>query len=403
MDFPMDPMGTIDWRNPSMRTQASHLHLSPVWFRYTDILAVRGEGAYLYDPDGNAYLDFTSGIGVTNTGHCHPRVVAAVREQAGLLLHGQANIVFHPPMLALADALRGILPSRLDGIFFSNSGAEAVEAALKLARIATGRPNVIVFQGSFHGRTVGTMSLTTSKTIYRAGYQPLMPGVFVAPFPYSHRYGWAPEETSAWCLEELRYLLHTQTAPSETAAMLVEPVLGEGGYVVPPKSFFPELRKLADRYGILLVDDEVQMGLGRTGRMFAIEHFATTPDVITLAKSLGGGVMPIGATIFRKELDFEPGAHSNTFGGHPLACAAAIATINEIQRLLPRVQALEKLFRDELGDLPERYERVGDVRGLGLAWGVEFVKDKRSKEHDPKSRNRVLREALRRGLSLIHI
>ncbi len=212
-------------------------HLSPVWSCGSDLIAVRGEGAYLYDADGTAYLDFTTGIGVTSTGHAHPRVVAAIREQAGKLLHGQANIAWHPPLLALVDELRQIVPPHLDGFFFSNSGAEAVEGALKLARMATGRPNIIVFQGGFHGRTVATMSLTTSKTIYRAGYQPLMPGVFVAPYPYSFRYGWEPEQTSAWCLEELEFLLNTQTAPHETAAILIEPVLGEGGYVVPP----PEL------------------------------------------------------------------------------------------------------------------------------------------------------------------
>ncbi len=203
-----------------------------------------GKGAHLYDRNGRAYLDFTCGIGVTNTGHCHPRVVAAIQDQAQKLLHGQVNIVVHEPLLALVEQLRSIVPEHIDGFFFSNSGAEAVEGALKLARQATGRTNIIVFQGSFHGRTVGTMSLTTSKTIYRAGYQPLMPGVFVAPYPYAYRYGWDPETTSRWCLDELEYLLTTQTAPEETAAMLIEPVLGEGGYVVPPASFLEGVQSI---------------------------------------------------------------------------------------------------------------------------------------------------------------
>lgn len=211
--------------------------ISPVWVRLTPIVAERAEGAIIYDQDGTRYLDFTCGIGVTNTGHCHPRVVRAIQEQAARLLHGQANIVFHPPLLELVDELRTVVPQELDCFFFSNSGAEAVEGAIKLARHATGRPNVIVFQGSFHGRTALTMALTTSKTVYRAGYGPLPAGVFVAPYPYVYRYGWTAEETEAFCLRELEFLLKTQTAPAETAAILVEPVLGEGGYVVPTPGF----------------------------------------------------------------------------------------------------------------------------------------------------------------------
>jgi 4-aminobutyrate aminotransferase len=248
-------------------------NLSPVWPHYTPIIASRAEGSYVYDQDGSEYLDFTCGIGVTNTGHCHPRVVKAIQEQASKLLHGQVNIIVHEPILDLISEMRGIVPSAMDGFFFSNSGAEAIEGALKLARQATGRTNVIVFQGSFHGRTVGTMSLTTSKTIYRAGYQPLMPGVFIAPYPYAYRYGWDEETISNWCLEELDYLLHSQTAPHETAAILIEPVLGEGGYVVPPADFLKGLRKICDQHGILLICDEIQSGYGRTGKWFAFEHF----------------------------------------------------------------------------------------------------------------------------------
>jgi 4-aminobutyrate aminotransferase len=306
--------------------------LSPVWSRYSDMIAVRAEGVHLYDKDDNAYLDFTSGIGVTNTGHCHPKVVAAIREQAGLLLHGQANIVWHPPLINLVSELRGIVPKKLDGFFFSNSGAEAVEGAVKLARAAIGRTNVIVFQGSFHGRTVGTMSLTTSKTIYRGGYQPLMPGVFVAPYPYVYRYDWGEEETSQWCLDELRHLLITQTAPDETAAILVEPILGEGGYVVPPASFLEGLREIADEHGILLIMDEIQSGFGRAGKWFAMDHFDVIPDMITIAKGLASG-LPLSGVIAPMSLmkKWAPGSHGGTYGGNAVACAAAVATIQVIR------------------------------------------------------------------------
>jgi 4-aminobutyrate aminotransferase len=350
--------------------------VSPVWYRYTDIIAERGEGSFVYDTDGNAYLDFTTGIGVTNTGHCHPEVVRAVQEQAGKLLHGQANIVFHPPLLALVEELRSILPPELDGIFFSNSGAEAVEGAVKLARVATGRPNVLVFQGSFHGRTVGTMSLTTSKTIYRAGYQPLMPGVFVAPYPYAYRHGWEPEKASDWCLEELRHLLITQTAPQETAAILIEPVLGEGGYVVPPADFLQGIRQICDEHGILLIADEIQSGFGRTGRWFAFEHFEITPDILTLAKGLASG-LPLSGVIARMDLmeKWTPGSHGGTYGGNAVACAAAVATIRVIreQGLLENARARGVQFMAGLAHLQETYPVIGDLRGLGLMIGAEFT------------------------------
>jgi 4-aminobutyrate aminotransferase len=351
-------------------------NLSPVWYRYTDFIADRGEGCYIYDQEGNAYLDFTSGIGVTNTGHCHPHVVEAVQLQASKLLHGQVNIAMHKALVDLIGELRTIVSPELDGYFFSNSGAEAVEGALKLARAATGRTNVIVFQGSFHGRTVGTMSLTTSKTIYRAGYQPLMPGVFVAPFPYAYRYGWAPEKTADWCLDELRLLLITQTAPKETAAILIEPVLGEGGYVVPPPGFFKGLREICDEHGILLIVDEVQSGFGRTGRWFAYEHFDVTPDIMIVAKGLASG-LPLSGVIARMELmeKWPPGSHGGTYGGNALACAAAKATIEVIrdEGLLDNAKARGGQLESGLRHLQERYPLIGDVRGLGLMIGMELT------------------------------
>ncbi len=350
--------------------------LSPVWTHLTHVVAESGQGAYLYDAAGNRYLDFTCGIGVTNTGHCHPKVVDAVQRQAARLLHGQVNIVFHEPLLALAEALREVVPPRLDTFFFSNSGAEAVEAAVKLARHASGRTNVIVFQGSFHGRTIGAMSLTTSKTIYRAGYQPLMPGVFVAPYPYAYQFGRDEGETTRFCLEQLGLLLKSQTAPEETAAILIEPVLGEGGYVVPPAGFLPALRALCDEHGILLIIDEVQSGFGRTGRFFALEHSGVVPDILVMAKGLASGLPLSGIAAPRALMDkWLPGSHGGTYGGNAVACAAAAATVAVIREegLLDNATAMGERLLAGLHALKERHAVLGDVRGLGLMIAAEFT------------------------------
>ncbi len=377
-------------------------HLSPVWTHYTDIIASRAEGATIYDLTGRAYLDFTCGIGVTNTGHCHPLVVRAIQEQAGLLLHGQANIILPKPLLELVNALRPIVPPSLDGFFFSNSGAEAVEGAIKLARHATGRANVIVFQGSFHGRTSATMALTTSKTVYRAGYQPMPSGVFVAPYPYAYRYGWSEDATTDFCLEELELLLLTQTAPQETAAILIEPVLGEGGYVVPPARFLKSLRELCDRHGILLIVDEIQSGFGRTGRWFALEHFDLQPDIMTVAKGLGSG-LPISGVFSRLELmkKWVPGSHGGTYGGNAVAAAAAVATIAAIQGEGLLANAVERggQLMAGLGHLQERFPVMGNVRGLGLMVGVEFRTPAR--KPDKSTAKAVAHACLDRGLILL--
>ena len=350
-------------------------YLSPVWTHYTPIIVDHAQGAYIYDLEGNAYLDFTCGIAVTNTGHCHPKVVEAIQRQAGQLLHGQVNIVVHKPLLELVDALRTILPPEMDGFFFSNSGAEAVEGAIKLARMATGRPNIVVFQGSFHGRTTGTMALTTSKTVYRAGYQPLMAGVFVAPYPYAYRYGWDTEQTSQWCLEELEYLLLTQTAPAETAAFLVETVLGEGGYVVPPASFLRGLRDICDRHGILLILDEIQCGMGRTGKWFAFEHIGILPDIMTVAKGLASG-MPLSGVFSHMDLmkKWIPGSHGGTYGGNAVAAAAAVATIEAMKEDHMVENARDRGIQliSGLRHLQEEFPVIGDVRGIGLMVGSEF-------------------------------
>jgi 4-aminobutyrate aminotransferase len=350
-------------------------HMSPVWSRIFPIEAERAEGCTIYAVDGKTYLDFTCGIGVTNTGHCHPKVVEAIREQAGLFLHAQANIVVNQPMLQLIAELRTVVPSSIDGFFFSNSGAEALEGAVKLARAATGKPNIIVFQGSFHGRTAGTMALTTSKTIYRAGFQPLPAGVFVAPYPYGYKLGLSDTQTSEYCLNALQELLLSQTSPAETAAILIEPVLGEGGYVVPPASFIKGLRELCERHGILLIFDEVQSGFGRTGKWFAQEHFNVVPDIMTVAKGIASG-MPLSGVFSRLDLmkKWQTGSHGGTFGGNAVACAAGVATIramrdedmpgNATRRGVQLMTGLRKL--------QEEYPVIGDVRGLGLMIGTEF-------------------------------
>jgi len=358
--------------------------LAPVWPRLLETTMVRGEGASLWDAAGRRYLDFTSGIGVTNTGHCHPRVVAAVIEQASRLLHLPATVAYHEPMMRLVRALRGVVPSGLDTFFFANSGAEAVESAVKLARQATGRPNVIAFQRGFHGRTLGAMSLTSSRTIYRAGYQPLMAGVFFAPYAYCYRCPKAehsPERYHAcsccdWAVEQVRFLLKSQTAPRETAALLVEPVLGEGGYVVPPAEFLTGLREICDEYGIVLILDEIQTGLGRTGRFFALEHAGVKPDILVMAKGLASG-LPLSAIAAPAELmaRWEPGSHGGTYGGNVVACAAAEATVRVLQEegLVSNAAHVGRELKARLTELQDRYPGLGDVRGLGLMVGVEFV------------------------------
>jgi len=350
--------------------------VSPVWTHLSDVVVERAEGVYVYTSDGRRYLDFTSGIGVTNTGHCHPRVMAAAQAQIAKVIHAQINVYYHQPIFDLVAALRPVVPEELDTFFFSNSGAEAVEASIKLARQVTGKPNVVVFQGGFHGRTVAAMSLTTSKTIYRLRYQPLMAGVFVAPYPYAYYYGWESEQTSRWCLKQLRHLLVTQTDPSETAAILVEPVLGEGGYVPPPPSFLPGLRQICDEHDILLIIDEVQSGFGRTGRFFALEHFDVTPDIIVMAKGLGSG-FPISGIAARRELmeQWMPGSHGGTYGGNAVACAAATATVQVIRAegLAENAAHIGERLMDGLRRLQERYPTVGDVRGLGLMVATEFT------------------------------
>jgi len=353
-------------------------HISPVWGRAIpeNLIVSHGQGAYLHTVDGRKLLDFTSGIGVTNTGHAHPRVVAAVQEQAAKILHAQVNIVYHQPLIQLIESLRGLLPPQLDTFFFSNSGAEITEAAVKLAKQATKRQNIIVFSGSFHGRTHLTMAMTTSKTIYRAGHQPLVPGIYVAPYPYAYRYGWDEETTTDFCLRELKHLLKSQTAPSETAAVIIEPVLGEGGYVPPPARFMRELSALCREHGILLIADEVQSGFGRTGRWFGFEHFGIQPDIVTMAKGIASG-LPLSGLAASAELmrHWPPGSHGGTYGGNAVACAAGVATIAAMrdEGLVENAARQGEVLKTGLRKLQEEHPEIGDVRGLGLMIATEFT------------------------------
>ncbi|SMO66916.1 aspartate aminotransferase family protein [Melghirimyces algeriensis] len=351
--------------------------LSPVWPHFTQIEVSHAKGSYLFDSRNQPYLDFTSGIGVTNIGHCHPRVVQAIQRQAERLIHGQATVVYHQPMLDLVTELEKVLPTHLNSFFFANSGSEAVESALKLARQATKKTNIIAFQGGYHGRTVGAMSLTTAKTIYRSHYQPLMPGVHIAPYPDPFRYrGVSPEDLSEWCLQELQHLLRTQTSPEETAAMIIEPILGEGGYVVPPKNFLPRLKEICEQHGILLILDEIQTGFGRTGKFFAYEHFGVEPDILLIAKGLASGMPLSGVVANRRWMNhWQKGSHGGTYGGNALSCAAAAETLRVIhdERLLAKAKTAGDRLMNRLRDTAKYCSYLGEIRGLGLMIGCEFV------------------------------
>ena len=376
--------------------------LSPLLKQSSGVVAMRGEGVHLYGEDGRRYLDFTAGIGVTSTGHCHPKVVAAVQKQASELIHGQYTTVMHPRLRELVDRLGEVMPDGIDTFFFASAGTEAVEAALRLCRQATAKPNVIVFQGSFHGRTVGSLSLTTSKTALRAGLQPLMGGVYVAPFPYAYRFGWDEEAATEFCLRELDHLLATQTAPSETAAMFIEPVLGEGGYVPANTRFMQGLRERCDKHGMLLVADEIQTGIGRTGRFWGHEHFDVRPDIVITAKGLASGfpLSGFGASHELMSRGF-PGSQGGTYGGNAVACAAALATLDVVEEegLVQRAAENGRHLLAALRAIAEETPAMADARGLGLMAGVEFAKPDGTP--DGAIVQRILDAAVERGLILL--
>ncbi|GAA1155349.1 aspartate aminotransferase family protein [Nesterenkonia sandarakina] len=390
--------------------------LSPQLKQATPVVATRGEGVWLYDEAGQPHLDFTAGIGVTSTGHCHPHVVAAAQAQVGSLIHGQYTTIMHQPLLALTERLSEVLPAGLDSVFFSNSGSEAAEAALRLARQATGRPNIVVFQGGFHGRTVAAASMTTSGTKFRAGFSPLMSGVVVAPFPnpsHYRDYGWDAEQATDFALKELDLLLQTQSNPADTAAFLVEPVLGEGGYVPGNERFFAGLRERADRHGILVIIDEVQTGFGRTGKFWGHDHFvsegaARLPDIMMFAKGIASG-FPISGIAASAELMGKawPGSQGGTYGANAVACAAAVATLEVIaqeglvENSAERGEQLRAGLREVAAQANARAgaQRIAEVRGLGLMVGNEF-RDAHGAP-DPATATAVQQEAARRGLLLL--
>jgi 4-aminobutyrate aminotransferase len=379
---------------------------SPSYTRCYPLVAARGEGAMVEDVDGNRFLDFNAGIAVVATGHCHPRVVRAIQEQAARLIHMSGTDFYYEEMVALAEKLAAIAPGGVARrVSFGNSGAEAIEGSIKLARWATGRDKIIAFYGSFHGRTLGALSLTARKAVQRAGFGPLLPGVSHAPYPYCYRcpFGKEPEGCAVECVGFIENTLLKTIAPAEeTAAIVVEPVQGEGGYVVPPRKFFDELARVAKQNGILLILDEVQSGMGRTGRMWAAEHFDAVPDIMAVAKGIASG-MPLGAVVARADLmRWPPGAHASTFGGNPVACQAALATIALLEEgLVENAARMGAWMMDRLREWPAKFNTVGDVRGLGLMIGVELVRDRRTKEKAPELRDRVVQMAFERGLLVL--
>ncbi len=381
-------------------------YISPSYTRTYPAVIERGEGVWVYDVDGNRFLDMTAGIAVLTTGHCHPEIVKAVQDQVTKLIHMSGTDFYYPYQIRLAEKLAEIAPgSKNKRVFFSNSGAEANEAALKLARYKSRRPIFIAFLGAFHGRTFGAMSISASKAIHRRYFSPLVPQVVHVPYPNPYRpfMGVAPERLSDTIIDYIEnYIFATVAPPEEVAAFIFEPIQGEGGYVVPPQDFFPKLKNLAEKYDILLIDDEVQAGMGRTGKMFAIEHFNIIPDIVTVAKGIASG-FPLGATIARKSLmDWESGTHASTFGGNPVSCVAALKTIELLEReLVENARIVGNYLKAELQKLMNEFEFIGDVRGLGLMIGVEIVKDKDTKTPDPKLRNKIVDDCFYKGLLLL--
>ena len=382
--------------------------ISPSYTRSYPMVAKRGRGTRVEDVDGNQFLDFAAGIAVTSTGHCHPEVVKAIQDQAAELIHISGTDFYYESLVTLSEKLSAIAP--MPGphrFYYGNSGAEAVECALKIARYHTGRQNIIAFFGAFHGRTMGALSLTASKPQQRRRFAPLVPGVTHVRYPYAYRgCSGGPQEEEAFALGCARYieekLFKTTLAPEEVAAIFVEPIQGEGGYVVAPTIFMQELRRICDKYGILLVADEVQSGAGRTGKWWAIEHTGVQPDIVCMAKGIASG-MPLGVCMTRAEImNWKPGSHASTFGGNPVSIAAALATIDILQR--EGIANAGKIGEKMLGELrawPARHPIVGDVRGRGLMIGIEIVKNQQSREVAGAWRDRIVELAFERGLLIL--
>jgi len=379
--------------------------VSTSYTRDYPFVIAKGRGAVVEDVDGNIFLDCTAGIAVASTGHSHPDVVKAITEQAQKFLHMSGTDFYYELQARLGEEIAGIVP--IGGphrSFFSNSGTEANEAALKLAKFATGRHNVIAFLGAFHGRSMGSLALTASKVRQRQGFGPLLPGVYHAPYPDTYRSGLSPDATADRCIEFIEQQLFVHlVSPDEVAAIMVEPIQGEGGYIVAPDSFLERLRAIATQHGIQLIVDEVQSGMGRTGRMFAIEHSRVPPDIITIAKGIASG-LPLGITTAPANVmgQWPPGAHASTFGGNPVSCAAAIATIRLLRdSLVKNAEVVGTYLIEGARALMDKHPLIGDVRGRGLMIGIELVRDRRTKERATNERDALVRECFRRGLLVL--
>lgn len=392
--------------NARQLIELDHQYASPSYTRPYPLVVAKGQGAVIEDVDGNEFLDFTAGIAVCSTGHCHPRVVAAIQKQAATLIHMSGTDFYYRPQAELSERLAKLAPGPSSKrVFFTNSGAESVEAAFKLARYQTGRRYMIAFRGAFHGRTMGALSLTGSKTVQVRGFGALVPNVVHVGYPNCYRC--LGHATEARCclrsLDEIENDLFRHTVPpDEVAGIIVEPIQGEGGYIVPSLEFHRQLKALAEKHGILYIADEVQSGMGRTGRMFAIEHWDVEPDIICLAKGIASG-MPLGAIIARSEImNWPPGSHASTFGGNPVSCVAALETIALLQEeLMANAATMGDVLLSRLGDLQRRHPLIGNIRGKGLMIGVELVRDRVTKERAAEERNAVVQAAFRRGLLLL--
>jgi 4-aminobutyrate aminotransferase len=367
------------------------------------LAAVRAEGAYLYTEDGREYLDFTSGIGVTNLGHNHPKVLQAAIEQMKLFSHSAVGITLHEPLLRLTEVLPTVMPQGMDMFFFGNSGAEAVEGAIKLARYVSDRPGIIAFRGGFHGRTYGALSVTSIKSKYRLHYEPVVPGVYFTEYanPYRCPIGNSPADAVDWSMQSLENVFNHYISPTEVAAILVEPVQGEGGYIIPPADFLKNLRSICDQHGILLIFDEVQTGFGRTGQMFAAQTLGVNPDIMAVAKGIANG-FPLGATVASRELmsKWQAGSHGTTFGGNPVACAAALA-VQEVfveENILKNCRNMGIKLLKGLQEIQKKYDFIGEVRGLGLMLALEIVKPDGNKIPDGEKAFKILNIMLDSGL-----
>ena len=380
--------------------------LSPSYTRDYPLVVDHAEGAMIEDVDGNRFLDFNAGIAVCSTGHCHPKVVEAIQHQAARLIHMSGTDFYYPNMVEFAERLAASAPGGVARrVYFGNSGAEAVEAAMKLARYQTGRDHLIAFYGAFHGRTLGALSLTASKVVQRKGFGPLIPGIHHIPYPDPYRcpHGMTSDDFAVQCVRMIEdQLFRTTVDAGEVAAIIVEPIQGEGGYIVPPKVFFEELQRLTNRHGILLIFDEIQSGMGRTGKMWACQHFDAVPDIFTVGKGIASG-LPLSAMVARRELmQWKPGAHASTFGGNPVAIAAALATLDLLEsELIGNAARVGGYLMDRMRDWPHHFRHVGEVRGLGLMIGIEIVRDQATKERAPELRNRLVQLAFERGLLIL--